>query len=129
MAVNSVEARLIELEDELKRLKSTYTIAGGLARMYYQTSGLFLVGGSESLHAARFQFTPKYGQGQANLTKLFAYVTSHYVGQTYIKYNPFFVEPQDGSGNVIVRVLDLAPDDEVIVIAKGPSPGTFSRIS
>ena len=129
MAVNTTEKRLAKLEDELRSLKSTYSIAGSLAKMYYQQSSPFLVGGGESVHAARFKFTPKYGRNHANLTKLFAYVDGHYVGHTYIKFNPFFVEPQDGSGEVIIQVLELGPTDEVTIIAKGPSPGEFSRVS
>ena len=129
MGIGAIEKRLNAVEDELKALKATYNISGALAKMYHQVSGQFLVGGEQGLHDARIRFTPTYGRGQMNLISLFAYVNRSYYGRDYINYIPFFVEPQDGSGSVVVRVLDCYSDDVITVIASGTSLGEFSRIS
>ena len=127
MAV-TVEKRLTALENEIKALKAIYTIAGGLARMYVQTSGSFAVGGSSSFHSARIQFTPTYGMGRNNLITLMPIVTSTYAGYTWDTIPNFVVEPQDGSGNVVVEVYNLVNTDSVRIIASGSSPGTFTRL-
>lgn len=128
MAVTT-EARVNALEDELKALKAIYSIAGGLARMYVQTSDSMTVGGSSSFHAMTAKFTPTYGVGKNNLITITPIVTSTYAGYTWDTIPNFRIEPQDGSGDVVVKVYNLVNDDKVRFIASGSSPGTFTRLS
>lgn len=128
MAINT-ERRLKDLENEIKALKATYSLAGGLAKMYVQTSDEFTEsGGGQYYHMARFKFTPTYGSGKNNLITLTPIMTYSYVGYIYEVIPKFVIEPQNGTGEVIIRIFDLIDGFKVKIIAVGSSPGTFTKL-
>ena len=126
--MGSLEQKLKKLENELKALKGAYPTAGALAKMFVQDMGEELVGGSGSIHDIRIQFTPTYGLGKNNIITLAPVVKRIYLGGTLEYVPPYEVEPQDGSGNVVVRIASVAANEIVNVYASGTSSGTFSRL-
>ena len=56
----SLEKRLFKLEDELKSLKSTYTISGGLIELYESESPVFQITAGDIQYNTIIKFTPNY---------------------------------------------------------------------
>lgn len=126
MAVISTEQRLLKLEEEAKSLKATYTVSGSLVEMFTQKAD-FRISGTQH-DVVRIRFRPQYGRGQNNLIKLSVMIPDGVYGQ---ERPSFFVEPQDGSGDVVARIYvdwHEGMTYTIRVIASGTSPGTFSRI-
>ena len=121
MAITT-EKRLKQLEDEVKSMKVCYNTAGSLVKMYVTRMGEITTGGS-GWTDMKIKFTPTYGMGRNNLITLVPIVDRN---QYYIA--PYAVNPQDGSGEVIITIYALASTQKVDVIASGTSPGTFTRI-
>jgi len=127
MAVK-LEQRINDLENEVKAMKAICPIAGKLAKMVVQTSEGFTVGGSSNMHSIDIKFSPSYNRGKYSMTTLFPNVTSTYAGYTWQTIPTFAVLPQDGTGDVAVRIYGVVNSDVVRVTASGTSPGTFSRV-
>ena len=118
------EQQINELDNELKALKATYPVAGSSVVFVIAKSQEFSVMGGQ---VARFKFVPDYGHGAVSFTKLRAEVT--YKGAPVFRES--VQEPQDGSGDVILRV-DMGADPnyeyKVVIFASGVSNGTFSLL-
>lgn len=118
------EQQISELDTELKALKATYPVAGSNVAFVITESQTFTVMGGQ---IARFKFVPDYGHGAVSFTKLRAEVS--YQGAPVFRES--VQEPQDGSGDVILRV-DMGADPnyeyKVIIFASGASHGTFTLL-
>lgn len=117
------ETQLKNLETEIKSLKASFPIAGSKVKFYVQTSQEFTVKGQQTV---RIRFTPNYGKGKVNFINLRAVALAD--GAT-MGYTYQVVEPQDGSGSVVIRV-QLVPYSEtntytIRVTASGTSNGVF----
>lgn len=120
----NAETQLKALEDEIKALKASFPIAASKAKFYVQTSQEFTISGQP---VARFKFRPNYGLGKISFTRLRASIT---IGDAPAGYAPQVVEPQDGSGEVILQVqfepYTSSTQYKVRIIASGTSSGSFS---
>lgn len=129
MAVNNLEKKLTELEDNLKALKATYSISGGLARMYVQKDTMPATGVDARHHLVRLKFTPRYGMGQNNLISFFVTLSAVYYGIVSEMMANFVVKPQSGNGEIILEIYNVMEGETIKIITAGTSPGTFTRIS
>lgn len=119
------EHELVTLENELKALKATYPVAASSLRFYIVTSQTFNVTSTGS--QIRIKFTATFGGGKTVFVRLRAVVENQ--GQEVFREQ--VTEPQDGTGNVVIRI-DLGATQginyKVRVIANGSSTGVFSML-
>lgn len=117
----NTEQELTVLENELRALKAMHPVAASMLRFYTTTSEIFTLNGG-SIY--RIQFTPTPNPGGTVFIKLRAVRTDGFI---MIQAT----EPQDGTGNVVVRV-ETGPSLSKIwsfrVIATGSAPGTFTML-
>lgn len=120
----NTETELKRLESDVKSLKMAYPIAGSKAKFYVTKSSVIDVSGQQEV---RIRFRPNYGRGKTSFTKLTASVK---VDDSTVEYSPEQVnEPQDGSGDTIIRInCPASATYHITVIASGTSPGAFSVI-
>ena len=123
MAVNT-ERKIKKLEDELKALKATYTISGGLVKTYRSASPTYNL--PDELIKVRIKFTPDYVSNQRILvSSIFVEVQNDY-GSTFNFTQYSYCEIQSGDGSVVINVPGLGGTVRVEIAAT--SPGTFTRI-
>lgn len=119
-----VESELKKLDSEVKALKAGYPVVASKLKTYVTTSQEFTVSGSSEV---RIKFTPYYGTGKLSFTTLRAIATVEGVPSGYNL--PFVNQPQDGSGEVIIRIgFEQTGNYKIRVVASGASPGSFSMI-
>ena len=123
----NTENELKRLESDVKSLKTAFPVAGSKAKFYVTKSSEFTVTGSQE---ARFRFRPNYGRGKTSFTRL---VASAKVNDNPTEFAPEQVnEPQDGSGDVVIKIrfeqYDPTYTFTVQLIASGTSPGAFTRL-
>ena len=123
----NTENELKRLENDVKSLKAAYPVAGSKAKFYVTKSAEFGVSGSQEV---RIRFRPNYGQGKISFTKLTA---SAKVDDNPVEFSPEQVnEPQDGSGDVIIKIrfeqYSSTAHYKIKIIAAGTSPGSFARV-
>lgn len=124
----SVEATLADLETRLKALKGAYSTVGSALKLY-TTTATFTVGGSASIHAVRFKFTPIYNADRAQVVDFSIIGTDSYYGRGRRVSAPFRIEPQDGSGEIYVTTAKFFTNgDTVVVIAAGTIPGNITMV-
>lgn len=119
MAINS-EQKITKLDNEIKALKSTYSVYGGAMKIYYSTSPVYDSGGE--ITNARVKFTPDY-KPKGNL--LVASIRCDFAGNNYLSQ---YAVPavQDGSGSIIIQ-FPVAGTTFSVSLAT-TSPGTFTRL-
>lgn len=119
------EREISRLDNEIKALKSSYPIAASNMRFYVITSQNFAVSGQQIV---RFQFTPTYGAGSVSFTRLHAITTWNGIDYSF----PQVTEPQDGSGNVVIKIqlgyYSASNVYNIKIIASGASTGTFTML-
>lgn len=117
------EQQIVELENELHALKSVYPVAGSTIKFYVTTSQDFGVTGGG---ICRIKFIPDQGHGKPVFVRLRAVVfyQNREVSREQV------VEPQDGSGDVVIAIqMGVNPYDYTVrVIASGATPGTFTML-
>ena len=122
----STEKRLQKIEDELKALKATYTISGGLMKLYESVSPKYSFVYTEPTPIIKFQadyvtdsillvasvnvIEDLYGGGSQNMS---AYTTTHV---------------QTGDGSILIYPAWMMITDAIQVKVVSTSPGTFTRI-
>lgn len=123
MAV-STEKRLRKLEDELKALKATYNISGGLVKTYRSSSPTYNL--PDELIRVRIKFTPTYTSDQRILvSSVFVEVINEY--GSIFNFSPYaYCEIQSGDGSVVISVPGIGGTVRVEVAST--SPGTFTRL-
>lgn len=121
----NTEQELTTLENEIRALKGAYPVAASNMRFYIVTSQEFNV--TSNGNPIRIQFAPNYGSGSVIFERLRGVVVQS--GQEVFREQ--VTEPQDGTGNVVLRI-DLGVNQgvqyKVQVIASGMSTGTFSML-
>lgn len=118
------EQELVNLENEIRALKTVHPVAASLLKFYIITSQEFTVTG---VLIARFQFTPTPNPGGEVYVNLRAVVTE---GGSEVPREQV-TEPQDGTGNVVIQVqmgADTSKTYKVKIIASGSTPGTFTML-
>ena len=121
----NTETELTNIENELKAIKAAYPVAASNLRFYIITSQDFNV--TSDGNPIRFQFSPNYGGGHVVFERLRAVVIQE--GQEVFRDQ--VTEPQDGTGNVVIRVhlgATQGVDYIVRIIASGSSTGSFSML-
>lgn len=126
----NTETELTRLENDIKSLKASYPIAGSKAKFYVTKSEVFDVAGQTEV---RIRFRPNYGQGKLSFTRLTAAEVGFSEQDTPEIFPPQVVEPQDGSGDVIIKIVGGGAGSayqmsKIQVTASGTSPGVFSQI-
>lgn len=120
------EQKIKELEDMAKSLKAVQPIAASKIQTSVQASQEFTVVGNP---APRFKFTPNVGSGKNIFVNLRAQVT---IKNDPAGFSPFVNEPQDGSGNVIIKVqfdnYSATTVYTVKIFAVGTNSGSFSML-
>ena len=119
-----VESELKKLDSEVKALKAGYPVVASKLKTYVTTSQEFSVSGTSEV---RIKFTPYYGMGKLSFTTLRAIATVEGVPSGYNL--PFVNEPQDGSGETVIRIgFEQSGNYKIRVVASGASPGSFAQI-
>lgn len=120
------ERDLMALEDEMKALKATYPVAASKVRFVVQTSQVFSVRGQREV---RIKFTPNHGLGKPSFTTLRASIA---IENNETSPIPQVNEPQDGSGEVVIKIkfdqYSATTTYQIKIIASGPSAGSFSML-
>lgn len=122
MAIN-IESRIKRIENEIKNLKATYTISGGLIKSYESASPTYEVSGVSEII---LKFTPQFPQKDIVLAGIL-YEFYYDVTDRNNNFSSYaYIEPQDDKDYLILKVPALSGTVRVTVI--GTSPGTFTRI-
>lgn len=122
MGVN-IEKRITKLEQEIKALKATYSIYGGLMKTYI-TSGYW-----ESPSATWnfcIRFIPDYPTDK-NIIISSMRLEATIDGQQ-ISYNDNYISIQNGEGYVDLN-FGIIVDESIFIQIAATVPGTFTRIS
>lgn len=121
----NLEKRLKALEDAIKALKAVCIVSASKVKTYVSQSQTF----SATTRTVRIKFTPTYNPGGNVITTLHAVVS---VQDTPVGFEYSVNEPQDGSGEVVIKVqfepYSSGTTYQVKVLAFGTSPGTFSVV-
>lgn len=122
----NTEQQIKDLENAIKALKASQPVAASKIQTSVQASQEFEVTGNP---APRFKFTPHTGAGKNIFVTLRAMVT---IGGQPAGFSPFVNEPQDGSGNVIIKVqFDNYYSSTVYTVkifSVGTNSGSFSML-
>lgn len=116
------EQKIMNLEDDLKSLKATYSISGGLMKLYESISGVY----SSSSDELRIQFTPNYSNPDGVIVASIYYEFKDENNVVYNFSQYVYIEPETGDGNIVFRMPMLGGTAQLKVIST--SPGTFTRL-
>lgn len=124
MAIRT-EQKLMQLEQEIKNLKATYKIYGGLVKSYLITGSWLVTNESSDF---RIKFSPKYSTNQKTIISSIRYWFLHSGVSEVLGY--YYIEAQDGSGNVVINFGDvfIAEGYTVQVEVVTMVDGTLTRI-
>lgn len=129
--INALEKRLQKLENDIKDLKATYTIAGGNVKMYI-TKATFSVTVSSNT-TKQVLFIPTYGVGQEIMATMSG--KANYVsGSALVTCWGAHQQIQDGSGNVILEFPFVnyygtgTNTYSLEVVVSATTPGTLSLV-
>lgn len=123
MAITT-ERKLVELENDLKSLKATYSISGGLMELFESTSPVYT---ENTVVEARVRFTPTYGGENGVIISSIYY---DYKDENNVHYNfsqYVYIEPETGDGNIYFRMPTLGGTFQIKIVST--APGTFTRLS
>lgn len=123
MAV-ATEQKLMDLENDLKFLKATYTISGGLMKLFESVSEVY---SENDVTEARVRFTPDYGSEDGVIISSVYY---DYKDENNVHYNfsqYAYIEPETGDGNIYFRMPTLGGTFQIKIVST--APGTFTRLS
>lgn len=129
--INALEKRLQKLENDIKDLKATYTIAGGNVKMYI-TKATFNVTVSSNT-TKQVLFTPTYGVGQEIMATMSG-KASYVSGSVFVTCWGAHQQIQDGSGNVILEFPFVnyygtgTNTYSLEVVVSATTPGTLSLV-
>ena len=118
MAIKT-EQKLLQLENELKALKATYSVYGGAMRVYFSASPVY--DAEDQVITAKIKFTPDYKPPGNLLIASARYISDNYDLSSYA-----VPAIQDGSGNVIMQIPVVGGKFSVSLVST--SPGTFTRL-
>lgn len=118
----TTEKRLAKLEDEIKALKSTYTIYGGLVKTYLSMSQWFDVGDVNQ----EFRFKADFVNSGKILVASAKIEIMNSNGTIYSFPNHVLMYPQSGDGSIIIRFPGLGIKNRLTIVST--SPGTFTKI-
>lgn len=122
----NTETKLKALLNDVKALKASYPVAASKTKFYISTSQTFTSTGNPYV---RIKFTPTGISGKRLLVNLRANIT---IDDNPTGFEPFYNEPQDGTGEVIIRVsfdpYSSSTTYQIKVTATGTAPGTFSML-
>lgn len=122
MGVN-LEQRLTKLEDEIKALKSSYTIYGGLVRSYANHYSVDIPAGQYI--SVRVRFAPNYATNDKILVFGFYYNISH--NGNIESLDDGYIDVQGSNSEVIINVSTITGSTLNLTLIT-PMPGTFTRI-
>ena len=122
MAINT-EKRIKQLEDDIRELKATYTVSGGLIKSYESVSPAYSI---DRTSEVIIKFTPSFPQEDIFISSVYYELIYSETGERVNFSNYAYIEPQDDKDYLIFRVPALNGTLTVNVV--GTSPGTFTRI-
>lgn len=123
MAITT-ERRIAKLEQEIKALKATYSIYGGMMRTY-TTSGHFYQ--TEATRNFVVRFTPQYATGKNTiLASLLVKYTRQGVEDIF---DDGYVSIQDGSGELLIHCGWVFDNSDVYIQIATTVPGTLTKVS
>lgn len=125
----NAETEIKRLENDVKGLKASYPIAASKAKFYVAESQVFDVTGQS---VARFRFRPNYGRGKTAFIKLVVNAVWDSDQDQFMRFPPQVNEPQDGSGDIFIKVALRGTTFEISkikIIASGSTTGTFSQVA
>lgn len=120
-----LEKRLFELENEIKALKATYTIYGGLVKSYLNTFSW--TNDSNISVDLKIKFHPNYHLGVGN-TLVFGFYYSAVWYSVEESLDDGYISIQDGSGDIIINLSHMFEGLTVNLTLLTSVPGTFTRI-
>lgn len=124
MAVRTSQ-RISNLENEIKALKATYSVYGGLMQTYI-TSGTWKI--PDGTLDCIVRFRPNYHRGKK---VLISSVFLKYIQENGYEYaiGDSYIASQDGSGDVYIHLGVVFGNDSVFVQLAAPVPGTLTLVS
>lgn len=127
MAINT-EKRLKKLEDEIKALKASYAIYGGLVMTYITQSQYYMINPREEPTAAfRFQSSASYTD---NILVASVCVEQTSTTGRNATWNQFtLIDIQNNDGSVIIRPQYGISATSIRVTVVSTTPGTITKIN
>lgn len=126
MGVN-VEIRIQKLEDELKALKATYTLSGGLMRVYESVSPVYPFTVNPG-YPPIIKFTSDFVNNQPLLIASIMVKEDIYGGGTRDMSTYTTTHIQTGDGSIYIYPAYFLITDSIQIKLVTTSPGTFTRI-
>ena len=115
------EKTLQQLENEVKALKATYNVSGGLINSYLSVSPTY--DGENFVGLAKVQFTPDFKpKGNLLVSSIRCDLTNNNFLSSYA-----IVAIQDGSGDIIIQIPVVGENFSISLVTT--SPGSFTRIA
>lgn len=124
MGLNT-EKRLAKLENEIKALKATYTVYGGLMKLYESVSPEFPV---NPWVGVIVKFQSSYTTDSMILvSSINIIVTSS--GGVKTNLSPYaYTDIQNGDGSITINTAILIGTNTIQITVISTSPGTFTQI-
>ena len=118
-----LEQRLSKLEDEVKALKATYNIYGGLVRCYLNSYSVDIP--DDAPTSIRVRFTPiTSADGKVLIFGYYYNVLNHGVVESL---DDGYIDVQSSNGEVTINIAFVS-GMTVNISLLTPAPGTFTRI-
>ena len=121
MGIN-IEKRLSVLENQIKALKSTYAIYGGMMKVYFSISPWFEMNSMDSV----FEFTSSFAIDNPIIISSFYVIEKNTGGDSFNFSSYAHAEVQDTIGKITIRIPVTA--DEVQIGIVSTVPGTFTQV-
>ncbi len=121
----STEKRLFALEEEIKALKSTYTISGGMMKLYESISPIFTITSGDITYKTIIRFTPNYSHVNNMIIPSIYYEFIDDNGKIYNFSNYVRIEPPTNN-YLSITMPALMGTIQIKLISN--IPGTFTRI-
>lgn len=121
------EKRLQHLENEIKALKSTYTISAGAMKTYLSYSDTYIINDILTESPFILKFTSDYGVEQDILISSFL-IEETSSGTNYNLSEYAITLEQNGDGTVTFEIPLILSVDTIRVAIASTVPGTFARM-
>lgn len=121
----STEKRLFDLEEEIKALKATYTISGGMMKLYESISPIFNITSDDITYRMTIRFTPDYSNVNNMIISSVFYEFKDNNNKAYSFTNYVRIIPP--TDNYLLLTMPALIGTVQIKIVSN-IPGTFTRI-
>lgn len=121
------EKKLQHLENEIKAIKSTYTISAGAMKTYMTYSQVYTINDILTESPFKIKFTSDYGNSQDILVSSFL-IEQTASGSVYNLSEYAVIQEQTGDGTVTIEIPLLISVNTIRVAIASTVPGAFTRL-